>query len=67
MSISFGYRRMLRGIDKELRRSDPGLASMLATFTRLTAGEAMPGREQLSRSPAGNGQRCMWQPPRSPG
>ena len=44
-------RRRLRRIDRELRRSDPELASMLAIFARLNAGEAMPGWEQV-RPPA---------------
>jgi hypothetical protein len=37
-------RRRLRRIDRELRRSDPELASMLSIFSRLNAGEMMPGR-----------------------
>jgi hypothetical protein len=45
-------RRRLRRIDRELRRSDPELASMLAIFTRLNAGEAMPGWEQVRPAPA---------------
>lgn len=44
-------RRRLRRIDRKLRRSDPELASMLSIFSRLTAGETMPMREQLRRSP----------------
>jgi hypothetical protein len=44
-------RRRLRRIDRELRRSDPELASMLAIFDRLNAGEAMPGWEQVRPAP----------------
>jgi len=42
----------LRGIERELVRSAPHLGAMLAIFARLTAGEAVTGREQLS--PPGN-------------
>jgi len=55
MSLSLRDRRMLRGIGKALHRDDPRLASMLATFARLTDGEAMPGREQDVTPPAGCG------------
>lgn len=41
--------RLLDKISDALRRSDPQLASMLAIFGRLTAGEPMPDREQLGR------------------
>jgi hypothetical protein len=44
-------RRRLRRIDRELRRSDPELASMLAIFARLNVGEAMPGWEQVRPPP----------------
>ena len=40
-------RRRLRRIGRELRRSDPELASMLSIFSRLNAGEMMPGWEQM--------------------
>jgi hypothetical protein len=39
--------KLLREIDKAVSRSDPRLASMVAIFARLAAGEQMPGREQL--------------------
>jgi hypothetical protein len=45
-------RRRLRRIDRELRRSDPELASMLGIFARLNADEAMPGWEQVRPPPA---------------
>ncbi|MGD0700493.1 MAG: hypothetical protein ABSA02_11480 [Trebonia sp.] len=53
-------RRQLRRIDRELRRSDPELASMLSTFSRLAAGERMPGREQLRTSPALDWRVVLW-------
>jgi hypothetical protein len=40
-------RRRLRRFDRELRRSDPDLASMFALFSRLNADEMMPGWEQV--------------------
>ena len=40
-------RRRLREINRELRRSDPDLASMFAAFARLNADEAMPGWEHV--------------------
>ena len=39
--------RLLRRVDRALRRSDPDLASMLSIFARLTAAESMPAQEQL--------------------
>jgi hypothetical protein len=58
-SIPHGRRR-LRRIDRELRRSDPELASMLAIFARLNAGEAMPGWEQLRAPPAPGWHVLLW-------
>jgi hypothetical protein len=37
----------LGAIEEALAASDPRLAAMLSTFTRLVAGEAMPGRERI--------------------
>jgi hypothetical protein len=53
-------RRRLRRINRELRRSDPELASMLSIFSRLNAGEMMPGREQLRTSPALDWHLLLW-------
>src|ERR1700733_6682715 len=53
-------RRRLRRIDRELRRSDPELASMLSIFSRLNAGETMPTREQLRRSPVLGWHLLQW-------
>lgn len=47
MSLSRRQQRLLNQIDAAVSRSDPRLAGMLAVFTRLTAGEPMPRREQL--------------------
>jgi hypothetical protein len=59
-SIPRGQRR-LRQIDCELRRSDPGLASMFAAFTRLNADETMPGWEQV-RIPSSLGWHVLLWP-----
>ena len=48
MCLSVREQRLLDTIDETTSRSDPRLASMLATFARLTADEAMPDRERLS-------------------
>lgn len=46
MSRSAREQQALHSIEERLAGSDPKLASLLATFTRLTAGEAMPAREK---------------------
>ncbi len=48
MRLSVREQRQLDTIGKGVSRSDPRLASMLATFGRLTAGEPIPDREQLT-------------------
>ena len=53
-------RRRLRRTDRKLRRSDPELASMLSIFSRLNAGETMPMREQLRRSPVLDWHLLLW-------
>jgi hypothetical protein len=52
--------RRLRRIDRELRRSDPQLASMLSIFSRLNAGETMPGWEQVRTSPVLDWHLPIW-------
>jgi Protein of unknown function (DUF3040) len=47
MSLSPRERRTLDSIEQGLVGSDPKLASLLATFTRLTAGEALPVGETI--------------------
>jgi hypothetical protein len=51
MRLSVREQRQLDTIDEVVSRSDARLASMLATFGRLTAGEPMPDREQLPTRP----------------
>ena len=57
MDLSARDQRLLDQAREDVARSDPRLASMLATFARLTADEAMPDREQLS-APAGRAGRA---------
>jgi hypothetical protein len=47
VSLPSRQQRLLRAIDKAICRCDPRLASMLAIFDRLAAGDPMPGHEQL--------------------
>jgi hypothetical protein len=49
MRLSVREQRQLDTIGAVVSQSDAQLASMLATFARLTAGEPMPDREQLTR------------------
>jgi Protein of unknown function (DUF3040) len=50
MSLSSYEQHALHSMENRLCVSDPELASLLATFSRLTAGEDMPARE---KAPAG--------------
>jgi len=50
MSLSAREQHALESIEESLCGCDPRLASMLATFTRLTAGEEMPVRERIQAS-----------------
>ena len=56
MSISNQDRQALTSIENDLARSGPELAAMLAMFTRLSAGEAMPLREHVDRLRPGAGR-----------
>jgi len=47
MSLSEPESQALGSIEDGLAGSDPGLASMLTIFSRLTAGEEMPVREKI--------------------
>ncbi len=49
MRLSVREQRQLDTIGAGVSQSDVQLAAMLATFTRLTEGEPMPDREQLTR------------------
>jgi hypothetical protein len=57
MGLSARDQWLLDQAREDVARSDPRLASMLSIFARLTAGEAMPEREQVS-APAGPGGRA---------
>lgn len=46
MGLNLHDRRTLRSLGEDLRASDPALARLVSMFTKLTAGEAMPEREQ---------------------
>lgn len=47
MSLSAHERQELDSIEGEIAGSSPALASLFATFGRLTAGEEVPAREQI--------------------
>jgi hypothetical protein len=47
MSLTAREKQALESIESRLVGSDPRLASMLDTFTRLTLGEDMPAREVI--------------------
>lgn len=53
----------LNSIQSALGHTDPKLASLLATFTRLAASEEMPAHEKV-RSPLGNPPRHRSRPRR---
>jgi len=69
MSLSARDRHALNAIREGLAGSDPDLASFLSTFSRLTADEEMPPREQIrprwylirstGRHRAGRGTRSL--------
>jgi Protein of unknown function (DUF3040) len=47
MSLSHRQRHQLHRIESGLLRADPRLAAMLFIFGKLSAGQAMPSREQV--------------------
>lgn len=49
MSLTAREQQALQAIEDRLAGSDPELASLLATFTRLTSSEEMPVRERVQR------------------
>jgi hypothetical protein len=63
MSLSAREQHELESIEGSLCRSDPRLASMLATFARLNAGEEMPVRERIQASWRRAGGRQRRRPP----
>lgn len=48
MSLNHRQQRQLSRIGARLLRSDPQLAAMMAMFGRLSAGQRMPGWEQVA-------------------
>jgi hypothetical protein len=54
MSLSAREEQALECIADRLTGSDPGLAAMLGTFTRLTSGEEMPAREAVAEAQGGS-------------
>jgi hypothetical protein len=56
MGLDPREQRTLRSIGERLSGSDPRLASLLDTFTRLTSAEEMPARERIR---PGGGRR-IW-------
>jgi hypothetical protein len=48
MSLNHRQLHRLRRIESGLLRSDPQLAAMLVTFSRLSAGEHLPSWEQFA-------------------
>lgn len=46
MQLPYHQQRLLRRIDRTLRRSDPRLAAMLAIFAQLYAGDVLASPEQ---------------------
>ena len=50
MSLSSWERQALDAIKEGLSRSDPRLATLLGTFTRLVSSEAMPSQEKIAAS-----------------
>lgn len=60
LSLSAHDRQALEALEERLAASDPRLAAMLSTFSRLEDGEAVPAREQI---PAGKQRRPARQRP----
>lgn len=48
MKLRLPRRRVLRGIERDLATSDPRLAALFRTFTRLAQDEGMPRTEKLT-------------------
>lgn len=59
MSLGVREQHVLNAIENRLASSDPKLSSQLATFNRLSAGEAFPAREQI-RSGAHRCSQLAW-------
>jgi nucleotide-binding universal stress UspA family protein len=57
VSLSAREQQELDSIEDEIAASAPRLASLLATFTRLTAGEELPVRERIKDASRRRGRR----------
>lgn len=57
MSLSAHEQQELDLIEDEIAASDPTLASLLATFARLSADDELPAREQIRASRGRRGRR----------
>lgn len=61
MSLSTREQHALHSIEDGLAGSDPELTSLLATFTKLTEGEAFPEREKIhARLPGRPHGKLVW-------
>ena len=64
MCLSVREQQQLDTIGEAVRESDAQLASMLATFGRLTAGDPMPDREPIHRPARPHGPPAPAEPDR---
>jgi hypothetical protein len=60
MNVPVRQRRILRGIERDLSGSDPGLARRFTIFTLLTQGEEMPSAEKTRAGPVRVLARLRW-------
>lgn len=67
MSLNAHERQELDLIEHEIAGSDPGLASLLATFARLSAGEELPAWEEVRAARRPHGRRRRLPLPRTSG
>jgi hypothetical protein len=51
MCLPVAQQRILHGMERQLSSSDPRLASLFGTFTRLTRDEDVPSLEELRAGP----------------
>jgi hypothetical protein len=66
MRLSLKERRRLRGIGKAVRDADPLLAGKLVIFSRLAAGDPMPGHERLPAADSRSREPLMQRHQRAP-
>jgi len=65
VSLNPWEEQVLESISDQLARTDPKLATLLDTFSRLTAGEHMPVRETVRRRPRRPARRARRHFPRA--